>query len=184
MRLWQRSPLSLQNWLTIAGIAVTVFIGYFSVTDQIAQRRERRQKAYGSRPTVQATINRDAYEGGWRSVQLHIAKQPNGENIEVNDWRIVRAALLKPAWPVVLARAENDDYASRVFYANDPVRALIGKPDGRPQRFALEFFIHFKRDDDRARCAKFQVVFARRDGGKNYTVKVWTAVPEDAQLLA
>jgi hypothetical protein len=54
------------------------------------------------------------------------------QNIAVNDWRIVRAALLKPAWPIVLARAENDDYASRVFYANDPVRALIGKPEGRP----------------------------------------------------
>lgn len=81
----------------------------------------------------------------------------------------------------MLARAENDDYASRVFYANDPVRALNGKPQGRPQRFALEFFIHFKQDDDRGKRAKFQVTFARLNKPRSHTIKIWTAVPQDAQ---
>jgi hypothetical protein len=44
--------------------------------------------------------------------------------------------------------------------------------------------MHLKRDDDRGRRAKFQVVYARRDAGKTYTIKVWTAVPVDAELPA
>jgi hypothetical protein len=117
----------------------------------LAARRERKLKTYEATPEVRATINKDAYEGGWRSVQLHIAEPPEGRNFQLKNWYIVRASLLRPAWPVVLARAENDDYASRVFYANDPVRTLNGRGEGRPQRFALEFFIHSRTTTEVAR---------------------------------
>ena len=106
-----------------------------------------------STPEVKATINRDYYEGGWRSVQLHVAPPPDASNFRAGNWRIAIATLLKPAWPIALARAQDDDYAQRVFYPDNPVRTLSGKLEGRPQRFALEFFIHFRSGDDRGKRA-------------------------------
>ena len=55
-----------------------------------------------------------------------------------------------------MARAENDDYANGVFYPENLVRSLQGKAEGRPQRFALEFFIKFP-GNDRGRKAQFKV---------------------------
>ena len=143
-------------------------------------------KTHESTPEVKATINRDYYEGGWRSVQLRVAA-PDASNFRAENWRITIATLLKkPAWPIALARAQNDDYAQRVFYPDNPVRTLSGKLEGRPQRFALEFFIHFRSDDDRGKRAKFRVTITRLNKPRTRTLKVWATVPADAataQLL-
>ena len=80
----------------------------------------------------------------------------------------------------VLARSENDDYAKGVFYPENPVRALAGKPEGLPQRFALEFFIKFK-GGDKGQKAKFKVTFSRANDQMRRTVKVWATVPNNAE---
>jgi hypothetical protein len=58
-----------------------------------------------------------------------------------------------------------------------------GKGEGQPQRFTLEFFIHFKEDDDRGKRAKFQVTFARLNKPRRHTVRVWATVPPDANVM-
>ena len=81
----------------------------------------------------------------------------------------------------MLARAENDDYATGVFYPDKPVRSLNGKAVGRPQRFALEFFIKFTGEDDKGKKAKFKVTFSHIKKRRRHTVTVWTAVPMNAE---
>lgn len=163
-------------WVAIVGILITILLWY------LTPYRDRWHKEAEATSEVRAAINRGTYPGGWRSVQLHITGPPGANNFNVADWYIVRATLLRPAWPVVLARAENDDYATGVFFPNDPVRTLAGKAEGRPQRFALEFFIHFQVQDDRAKHAKFQVVFARTGERRRRSSKVWAEVPGDAAV--
>lgn len=81
----------------------------------------------------------------------------------------------------MLARAVNDDYATGVFYPENPVRSLKGKAEGRPQRFALEFFIKFTGKDDKGKKAKFQVTFSHIKKRRRHTVRVWTPVPTNAE---
>jgi hypothetical protein len=176
------NSLTIQHWLTIGAIFVAIIGVSFTAANYLAGRRERKLKTYEATPEVKATINRRGYEVGWRSVQLHIIAAPEQQNFKYENWYIERASLLRPWWDAVLARAENDDYATGVFYPDNPVRSLVGKAQGRPQRFALEFFIKFKAQDDRGRRAKFKVVFSHANKRRRHTVKVWTAVPEDAEL--
>jgi hypothetical protein len=104
----------------------------------LAARRERKLKKYEAIPEVRATINKDTYPGGWRSAQLHVVPRKQHQQFQFNyhDWCIERVRLLRP-WRAVLARAENDDYATAVFYPENPVRTLQGKAEGRPQRLEL-----------------------------------------------
>lgn len=167
--------LNAGNWIAIVVALLGILLWY------LTPLRDRWHKQAGTVPEVQATINRDAYPGGWRPVQLHFVTPPGAQNVDIHGWCILRASLLRPPWPAVLARAENDDYASRVFYADDPVRTLNGRAEGRPQRFALEFFIHFRQDDDRGRWAKFQVTYTRLSTTRKRSVKVWVQVPMEAR---
>jgi hypothetical protein len=112
--------------------------------------------------------------------QLHIGAPAKQQNFEVTKWCIERARLLRP-WSAVLARAENDDYATAVFYPDNPVRALMGKAEGRPQRFALEFFIKFKGEEDRGKKAEFKVTFSHINKRHRHTVSVWAIVPANAE---
>lgn len=172
--------LTTGHCIAIVAILVGIFFGSFTVANYIGARRERNAKTHETTPEVKATINKDYYAGGWRSVQLHVAAPPEQKNFKVDNWRITTACLLKPPWPVALSRAQNDDYAQGVFNPDDPVRALNGKVDGRPQRFALEFFINFRREDDRGRRAKFRVTIVRLNKPRTHTLKVWATVPADA----
>jgi hypothetical protein len=168
--------LNTGHWLTIIGIVVAIIL--WSANHYLTARRERK-KTEEPTPAVQATINRDSYPHGWRSVQLHIMPQDEQRNFQFENWCIKRARLLRPWWGAVLARAENDDYATRVFYPENPVRTLEGKSEGRPQRFALEFFIKFD-GNDRGRKAKFKVSFAHAKKNRRHTTDVWATVPVDA----
>jgi hypothetical protein len=173
--------LTIQHWLTIAAIVVGIFFGTFGALNYLAGRRERKLRTYESTPEVKAVINRKRYEGGWRSVQLHISPPAEKQNFDYKNWHITRARLLRPVRGVVLARAEGDDYAKGVFYPENPIRALVGKAEGRPQRFALEFFIHFKQEDDKGSAAKFKVAFSHASKRRHYTAKTWAAVPANAE---
>jgi len=173
--------LTIQNWLTIVGLAIATFIGYFTVTGQIDQRRERKLKTYETTPEIKATINRKRCDAGWRSVQLHVVAPAEQQNFQVGNWCINGARLLRPWFGAVLARAENDDYATGVFYPDNPVRSLAGKGEGRVQRFALEFFIKFDGNDDKGKSAKFKVTFAHVNKWRRHIVKVWAKVPDDAE---
>ncbi len=173
--------LTTQHWLTIAGLALAIFIGYFTITGQLAQRRERKLKTYETTPEVRAVINRKRYDRGWRSVQLHISQPTEQQNFNYENWYIERARLLKPCLRAILARAENDDYATGVFYLDKTVRMLKGKAEGRPQRFALEFFIKFKGKDDRGKKAKFKVTFSHVKNRRCHTARVWASVPANAE---
>jgi hypothetical protein len=168
--------------IAIVAIFVAIVGVSFTAANYLAGRRERKLKTYEATPEVRATINRRGYELGWRSVQLHLAAAPGQHNFRYENWYIESASLVRPWWGAVLARAENDDYATGVFYPDKPVRALAGKAQGRPQRFALEFFIKFKAQDDRGRRAKFKVTFSHANSQRRHTVKVWASVPNDAEL--
>jgi hypothetical protein len=170
------SSLTPANWIAIAGIAIAVLL--WLATQYLTARRER-LKTYEPTPIVNATINRKSYREGWRSVQLHVVPVPEQQPIKYENWRIERATLLRP-WSAVLARAEKDDYASEVFYPENPTRALQGKVKGLPQQFALEFFIKFK-GNDRGQKAKFKISFAHTTMRRRYTTKVWATVPLDAE---
>ena len=106
--------------------------------------------------------------------------QAGGQNFHYENWCIERAELLRP-WRAVLARAENDDYATGVFYPDNPVRELKGRAEGRPQRFALEFFIKFKSKDDKGKSAKFKVTYSHVNKRTRKTVTPWVSVPTDAE---
>jgi hypothetical protein len=171
--------LNTSNWIAIVAIIATAIFGSFTAANYLAGRRERKLKTYETTPEVKATINGTSYGDRWRSVQLHIvapAGQP--QNFQYGNWHIERARLLRP-WNAVLARAENDDYATGVFYPENPVRALVGKAEGRQQRFALEFFIKFK-GEDRGKKAKFKMTISHINKRRRHTIKVWAAVPTNA----
>lgn len=174
------NSLNTGHWIAIVAILVGSFFGLFTVANYLAGRRERKLKTYETIPEVKATINRTAYKNGWRSVQLHIAESAESQNFKLANWHIERARLLRP-WSAMLARAENDDYATGVFYPEKPVRALAGKPEDRPQRFALEFFIKFKGKNDRGKNAKFKVIFSHIKKRRRYTVRRWADVPANAE---
>jgi hypothetical protein len=171
--------LNTQNWLTVIAIGVALIFGSFTALNYLAGRRERKLRTYESTSQIKATINGTRYYDGWRSVQLHVEAVPDQEqNFKYANWRIERARLLHPS-DAELARAENDDYASGAFYPENPVRLLEGKAEGRPQRFALEFFIRF-RGEERGRRARFKVTFSHIKLRRRRTVRVWATVPENA----
>jgi hypothetical protein len=157
---------TLSFTLTVVGVTVGV----------LSYRRGGRQEP---KARVKATINRKFYGDGWRSVQLHIGPSESNDKLQYQNWRIERAELVSPR-DAVLARAENDDCATSIFYPDKPTRRLEGKAEGRPQRFALEFFIRFE-GGERGRKAKFKVAFARTDGASRRTVTVAATVPNDAE---
>ena len=173
--------LNTGHWIAIAAILMGSFFGSFTVLNYLAGRRERKLRTYETTPEVKATINRKRYDGGWRSVQLHIIAPPEQQNFQVNNWHITHARLVRPWFGAVLARAENNDYATGVFFPENPLRALDGKADGRPQRFALEFFIHFKKENDRGSAAKFKVSFSHSSKRRHHKAKMWATVPADAE---
>jgi hypothetical protein len=123
------------HWIAIVGPLVAIILWFGN--HYIAARRERK-KAQEPTPGVKATINRERYPGGWRSVQLHIMPRDRQPDFQYDNWCIERARLLRPWRGAVLARAENDDYAAGVSYPENPVRSLQGKAEGRGQRFALD----------------------------------------------
>jgi hypothetical protein len=126
------SSLNVSNWIAIIAILIAAISLSFNAANYLAGHRERKLRTYESTPLVKATINSKCYKEGWRSVQLHIVPATdNQQNFSYKNWRIERARLLWPA-SAVLARAENDDYATGVFYPENPVRALEGKAEGRP----------------------------------------------------
>jgi hypothetical protein len=167
--------------IAVAAIIVASVGVSFTAANYLAGRRERKLKTYEATPKVKATVNRKSYADGWRSVQLHISGTPGQQNFQYANWYIERARLLRPWWGAVLARAENDDYATGVFYPDNPIRALAGKAEGRPQRFGLEFFIKFKGKDDRGKSAKFGVTFSHANKRRRHTVAIWANVPSDAE---
>jgi hypothetical protein len=169
------SSLTLAHWIGIVGVVVGIVL--WLATQYLTVLRERR-KTEEATPIVRATINKDSYRDGWRSVQLHVMGASEDQQIRYNDWRIERANLLRP-WSAVLARAENDDCATGVFYPETPIRTLAGKVEGKSQRFALEFFIKFK-GNDRGEKAQFKVSFARIGRPRRFTTKVWAIVPTNA----
>jgi hypothetical protein len=172
--------LTTTNSIAIVGIAVgaSVAIVLWSATQYLTARREK-LKRIELAPVVKATINRGNREG-WRSVQLHLSAPAQDDRpFNHENWHIERAILLGPN-TAILARAENDDYATKVFYPETPVRVLQGKATGKPQRFALEFYIKFK-GNDRGQKAIFNVAFADTTNRRRYSTKVWATVPVDAE---
>ena len=172
------NSLNAGNWIAlIFGLVGTIGVS-FTAANYLAGRRERKLRATEHVPKVKAIINRKRYEGGWRSVQLHMISGSE-DNLTYANWRIERAQLLGPR-SVVLARAQDDDYATGVFHPENPVRVLDGKAEGRPQRFALEFFIKFE-GEDRGQKVRFKVAFSRVTKSRRHTVTVGAAVPADAE---
>jgi hypothetical protein len=173
------NSLNLQNWLTIGFGSVGTL---FALERFLAARRERLLKANDGTPVLKATINVKRYKDGWRSAQLHLVPHSDQPNFSYDAWRIERTRLMWP-WPrVVLARAENDDYATGVFYPENPVREIAGRAEGKPQRFALEFFMKFRQPDDKGARAKFKVTFSHvTNKRRRHTVRVWMTVPAKAE---
>jgi hypothetical protein len=169
------SSFTRAHWIGIAGIIVGIVL--WLATHYLTVLRERR-KTRQATPIVRAIVNKDTYRDGWRSVQLHIMGASEKQQLNYSDWCIKRATLLRP-WSAVLARADKDDYATGVFDPKSTVRTLDGKADGKPQRFALEFFMKFK-GNDRGKRAKFKVAFARIGKPHRLTTKVWATIPDDA----
>jgi hypothetical protein len=167
------------NWLTVVSIAIALVFGYFAVSNNRAAIRERKAKARAEVPDAPIVINKTAYPGGWRSVQVHIKASPGAQSFSFGDWRVESVKLIRPLWGATLARAENDDYATGVFFSDEPTKFIAGKAPGRPQRFALEFFIRF-RGRDQGRRARFKIIYSRLDGEQRRTVRKWVVVPPDA----
>ena len=158
------------NWIAIVGIIVAIVIGsvafinnFWSILDRLRAGRE-------APATIKATINKTDYRDDWRSVNLHVVPTEDEPNFKYQNWRIHRALLINPS-TAVLARAENDDYATSVFFDRNPIRALEGRVQGKPQRFALEFFIKFT-SGYAGKVAKFRVTFSRADDTRRRTVVV------------
>ena len=164
------------NWIAILAIGVAIVLWF--ATQYFAVRRER-QKTYEPTPMVKATINRQSYPDGWRSVQLHVVPAPDQQQFKYDNWRIERGSLLRPK-DAIMARAENDDYAAGVFYPETPIRTLQGKVEGQRQRFALEFFIKFP-GNDRGQKAQFKVTFSHTTKQRRHRTRVWTTVPANAE---
>lgn len=173
--------LTLANWIAIGSVAAGMIGATAGTLNYLAGRRERQRVAQKSGARVQGTINAKYYRDGWRSVQLHMVPVEEGQpNFDYKSWRIERAELLRPR-NAVLARAADDDYATGVFYPENPVRLLLGKLEGRPQRFALEFFIKFP-EGDTAGKAKFKVTFSQTKTGKLHTATVLASLPSRARF--
>lgn len=173
------ASLNTGNWIALFAAIVAVISCSFAGANYFTGRQERKRRTFEATPTVKATVNATGYPHDWRSVQLHIVPQPDqDQNFKFEHWRIERAQLLRPR-DAVLARAENDDYATGVFYPESPVRDLVGKAEGRPQRFALEFFIKFEREDE-PKTVKFKVTFSHVVQRRRHTVRVWANVPARA----
>jgi hypothetical protein len=170
------ASFNTSNWIAVFAAIIAVVSCSFAGANYLAGREERKRRTFEVTPTIKATINSTVYPHHWRSVQLHIVASPGqDQNFKYDHWHIERAQLLRPR-SAVLARAENDDYATGVFYPETPVRALVGKAEGRPQRFALEFFIKFKGEEE-PKMARFKVSFAHVVQRRRYTVRVWAKVP-------
>jgi hypothetical protein len=177
------SAFSAANWIAIVfGCVGAIGVG-FAAANFFAARKERVSKTKEAHPVVKATINRKHYRDGWRSVQLHIVpSEITAQPFQHQNWIIKSATLLRPK-NAVLARAENDDYATGVFYPESPLRTLEGKTEGKLQRFALEFFILFDRAD-KDQAAQFRVAFSRINSKREVVVKVSAALPSDADSSA
>ena len=174
--------LNTSNWITILFGLVGMVGVSISAANYWHTHRERKHKTYKESPALKAVINSIAYRDGWRSVHLHITPAAgNFHDFPYKDWKIDRMRLLQPR-SAVLARAENDDYATGVFYPENLVRALEGKAEGRIGRYGFEFFIKFKENDDRGSKAKFKVTFSRVDGAKRRTIQIWATLPQNAEL--
>lgn len=170
------ASLNASNWIAVFAATVAVVSCSFAGANYLAGRQERKRRTFEATPTIKATINATVYPHDWRSVQLHIVASPGqDQNFKYGHWHIERAQLLRPQ-SAVIARAENDDYATGVFYPESPLRALVGKAEGRPQRFALEFFIKFK-DEDEPKMARFKVTFSHVVERRKHTIRVWAKVP-------
>jgi hypothetical protein len=174
------ASLNASNWIAIVAVVIAAISASFTTANYLAGRRERRLRTYESRPEVKASINGMLYDGGWRSVQLHLIATDEDKNFKYNNWRIERAQLLRP-WSAKLARAKDDDYASKIFYPETPVRSLEGKAEGKLQRFALEFFIKFDREE-KGQQAKFKVRFSHvKQKWRGHTVRVWATLPKNSE---
>ena len=138
-------PLDTGNWIAIVFGVIGAIGVCAGVANYLAGRRERKLKTYETAPDVQATINRKLYEGGWRSVQLHIVEPSEAANFKLTNWYIERTCLLRPWWRAKLARAENDDYATGVFYPDKPVRCLW-KERGPTATVCLGVFSQVQRE--------------------------------------
>lgn len=120
-------PLVLRDWLAI----LAVLIGAASLWFAFRQDRRDTRNHASERPTVKAVVNRTYYRGGWRSVQLHVVPSDTQPNFPYQAWRIYNARLVSPRG-AVLASAENDDYATGVFFPENPLLEISGRPQGRP----------------------------------------------------
>lgn len=162
--------LTVGNWIAIVGLFIASVSSSVGLASFLATRRERRSNANKDGPLIQANINADTYEGGWRSVQLHVVPRDDREqNFPYQFWRIERAALIRPK-NAKLARAADDDYGSGVFYPEKPLRVLEGRRTGS-QRAALHFFIKFQ-GDERGQTAHFNVVYSHIKMGDRRTAVI------------
>jgi hypothetical protein len=173
--------INVGHWIAIAALCVAIVGCFATVANYLTQRRDRLRSTSDSTPGVKATINGTRYEDGWRSVQLHILPPPGSEQkkFQYQDWCIRGARLLQPR-TATLARAQNDDYATGIFFPENPLRELTGKAEGRLQRFALEFFIKFK-DERKEDKAEFLVTFAPVGSGRQRRMSVSATVPGNAE---
>ena len=168
--------LTVGNWIAIVAVLIGAVSASFAAANYLAGRRERIGNALKSDARVKLTINATDYENGWRSVQLHvIPTDAEHKDFGYSNWVIERATLVRPK-NAVLARAENDDYATGVFYPEQPVRVLAGKAEGKPQRFALEFFVKVAGDEPR-QILKVKVVYWSAREAKRQTEVVSATMP-------
>ncbi len=168
--------LTLRDWLAI--FAVLFAAGSLWFAFRRDWRDTRNAPPASSRPNVKTTINKKYYRDRWRSVQLHVVPSGVQPNFPYDQWRIYRARLISPR-SAILARAENDDYATGVFFPETPLREIEGKPRGKPQRFALEFFILFE-GEERGQQARFKITYGPADESWRATKTFTATVPMDA----
>jgi len=169
-----RVELTVGNWIAIIALVVSFASASVSIANFVSGRRDRQRSAAKNRPSIQAHINADNHEGGWRSVSLHVAPPEEREqNFPYQFWRIERVTLIRPK-NAKLARAADDDYHSGVFFPEAPMRELESARTGS-QRFALEFFIKFE-GDEKGQVATFKVVYSHVKTGERYTASASTSV--------
>lgn len=165
--------LTLRDWLTIVAVLIGAGSLWFAFRRDL---RETKSNVVG-RPQIKAVINRKYYLDSWRSVNLHVVPSDTQPNFPYDQWRIYHARLISPGG-AVLARAEKDDYATGVFYPENPVREIAGRAQGKPQRFALEFFILFE-GEERGQQAKLRVTYGPADETWRATKTLTATVPMD-----
>lgn len=174
------SKLEVGHWIAIAFGCIGAVGVFYSVRNNRAALRERKESAREPGADVSVTINRKTYPGGWRSVQVHTRPELVAGQFDFGNWKILSVALTRPRHGVELARAKDDDYASGIFFPDDPVKLIEGKSENRPQRFALEFFIRFA-GPDKGQRAQFKVAYSRTNGTRRTITKKWATVPDDAE---